>query len=105
MKEYSTPYLQVVETPRRMAGKGAPRETTFGVLGHTKETGLTRSLGGLVANAKPSGKMPKHFKLKGHQDMSEHCIASHNDTFIPGQHSGQVPYAGKFMKMVGSKLS
>ena len=99
-----SPYLQVVETQRRMAGAGAPRETTFGVLGHTKDSSLTRSLGGLVENAKPSGKMPRHFKLKGHVDMSEHRIASDNMTFIPGAHSGQVPYAGKFLKMVGEKL-
>ncbi len=99
-----TPYLQVVESSMRMAGEGAPRDTTFGVLGHTKDSSLTRSLGGLVENAKPSGKMPKHFKLKGHMDMSEHNIASGNKTFIPGAHSAQVPYAGKFLKMVGSKL-
>jgi hypothetical protein len=100
-----TPYMEVVENPRRMAGKGAPRDTTFGVLGHTKETTLTRSLGGLVKDTK-SGPKPPHFSLnkKGHRDMSEHHIASGNKTEIPGVHMGQVPYPGVYMKMVGAKL-
>lgn len=103
----NTPYLQVVESPRRMAGKGAPRDTTFGVLGHTKDDNMTRSLGGLVPDTKTKGAKPKDrvHKIMEHKDLSEHKITVKNSTFIPGAHSGQVPYPGEYMKLVGAKLS
>ena len=103
----NTPYMQVVESSRRMAGKGAPRDTTFGVLGHTAESPLTRSLGGLVPDTKTPGARPKDkvHKIMKHLDLSDHHITAHNATFIPGAHSGQVPYAGAYMKLVGKKLS
>ncbi len=100
-----TPYMEVVENPRRMAGKGAPRDTTFGVIGHTMEDSYQRSLGGLVKASKtPGTPAPKHHKLM-RMDLTDHHIAGHmNKTFIPGQHSGQVPYPGHYMKLVGEKL-
>ena len=101
----SPPYMEVVENPRRMAGKGAPRDTTFGVIGHTKESEMTKSLGGLVkATVTPGTKMPKHHKLMK-MDLTEHHIAGHmNKTFIPGSHQGQVPYPGHYMKLVGKAM-
>lgn len=102
----NTPYLEVVESSRRMAGKGAPRDTTFGVLGHTKEDSMMRSLGGLVPDTKTRGANPKDqvHKIMKHMDLSEHKITVKNSTFIPGAHSSQVPYAGQYMKLVGQKL-
>jgi hypothetical protein len=98
--------MEVVENPRRMAGKGAPRDTTFGVIGHTKMDPFMRSLGGLVKETTtPGAKMPMTHKLMK-MDLTEHKIAGHqNKTFIPGQHQGQVPYAGQYMKLVGGRLS
>ena len=98
--------MEVVENPRRMAGKGAPRDTTFGVIGHTNEDPMMRSLGGLVkATTTPGTKAPKTHKLM-RMDLTEHHIAGHeNKTFIPGSHQGQVPYPGHYMKLVGGKLS
>ena len=102
----NTPYLEVVESARRMAGKGAPRDTTFGVLGHTKGDSEMRSLGGLVPDTKTKGAKPKDkvHKIMKSVDLSEHKITTKNATFIPGSHSGQVPYPGEFMKLVGSKV-
>lgn len=102
----NTPYLQVVESPVRMAGKGAPRDTTFGVLGHTKFDSMNRVLGGLVPDTKTSGAKPKDkvHKVMKHLDLTEHHITGHNATFIPGAHAAQVPYPGKYMKEVGKKL-
>jgi hypothetical protein len=53
-----TPYLQVVDAPREMAGSGAPRSTTFGVIGRTTYDYVNRSLGGLVHDTKRSAPVP-----------------------------------------------
>ena len=101
----ATPYLQVVENPRRMAGKGAPRDTTFGVIGHTKFDSMSRSLGGLVKDSKTLGPKPKGAKKISKPDLSDHKITAHSATYIPGEHQGQVPYPGAYMKQVGKRLS
>lgn len=100
-----TPYLQVVDFPRRMAGAGAPQRTVFGVLGHTKETGLTKSLGGLVVDSKTKAPAPPTMKDSKRTDKTEHHIAgSASKTHIPGAHYGQVPYPGVYMSELGKAL-
>lgn len=100
-----TPYLHVVDFPRRMAGKGAPQRTVFGVLGHTMEDPYTKSLGGLVKNSKPSASAPATIKTTKRTDETVHHIAgAPSKTHIPGAHFGQVPYAGKYMSELGKAL-
>ena len=89
-----------------MKGKGAPRATVFGVLGHTEETGLTKSLGGLVSNSKV-GKINPGTVLRhpeGKINTDQHLIGKAPKTHISGKHYGQVPYAGKFMADAGKAL-
>ena len=99
-------YMEVVEAPIRMKGKGAPRDTTFGVIGHTKETGLTKSLGGLVKDTKTLGPSPKKSVVKANKlvNDSDHHILGMNKTKLPGAHHGMVPYPGYFMKALGKGL-
>jgi hypothetical protein len=100
-----SPYLEVVDAPRQMKGAGAPRQTVFGVLGHTKEDPKMRSLGGLVQHA------TGHHEKKG--EVQHHPRAFHTErnitgpaakTKIPGAHYGAVPYAGVYMSHLGSAL-
>ena len=99
-------YLEVVENPRKMRGKGAPRDTLFGVIGHTKISPLTRSLGGLVIGT-TKGASPKAAAHKAHvhPDTDHNLIAGPHKTALPGAHLGQVPYAGQFYKAVGREVS
>lgn len=102
-----TPYLHVVDQPRMMAGKGAPRSTVFGVLGRTKESPLMRSLGGLVANSKANAPVPRGGGiLKSHpREVTErHIVGPASKTHIPGAHYAMVPYPGKFMSEKGAAL-
>ena len=100
-----TPYLEVVDQPRMMKGKGAPKQMVFGVLGHTKEDPKMRSLGGLVKHA------TGHHEKKG--EVQHHPRAFHTErnitgpaakTHVPGAHYAQVPYCGVFMSHTGSAL-
>ena len=104
-KHAGTPYLEVVDEPRMMKGKGAPRSTVFGVLGHTKESGKMRSLGGLVQHA-PSAPVPKdaveHHPRLIHTERGITGPAA--KTHISGLHYAQVPYPGAFMAHAGHEL-
>ena len=100
-----TPYLEVVDEPRQMKGKGAPRQTVFGVLGHTKEDPKMRSLGGLVEHAvhkKPAKGEVDHHPRAIHTEKGITGPAA--KTHIPGAHMGQVPYAGVYMSHMGGAL-
>lgn len=99
------PYLHVVDMPRMMAGKGAPRSTVFGVLGRTKESGGMRILGGLVKDAPPSAPLPKGHLMehpRGHTERN--IIGPAAKTHIAKTHYGQIPYAGKFYGPAGEKV-
>lgn len=100
-----TPYLHVVDVPRKMAGKGAPRDTVFGVLGRTHMDPYSKSLGGLVADSKSAAPAPPTMKDSKRHDKTEHRIAgSPSKTKIPGMHYSMVPYAGKYMSELGARL-
>ena len=103
MKHDNVPYLSVVGEPRMMKGKGAPRSTVFGVLGHTKETGKMRTLGGLVQSA-PSNPIPRGTVMKGHVMTERHCDGPAPKTHISGLHYGQIPYPGLYMGQAGKSL-
>lgn len=98
------PYLEVVDEPRQMRGEGAPRSTTFGVLGRTKESPKMKSLGGLVHHSVHT-KVPKGelHKAKG-LTTERHITGAPSKTHIPGAHFAQVPYAGQFMSVLGGAL-
>ena len=100
-----TPYLKVVDMPRQMKGEGAPRSTVFGVLGRTKESPLTKSLGGLVMET-TKGSVPKgSFPAKDAYRNTEHHIIGHAaKTKVSGMHYGQVPYPGAFMAHLGAMV-
>jgi hypothetical protein len=100
-----TPYLKVVDMPRVMSGKGAPRPTLFGVIGKTNYEPDNKVLGGLVTST--IDRMPKKVTFKEPKGMHSDRGAStgkKSATCIPGQHYGQVPYQGKFMSTLGSRL-
>lgn len=100
-----TPYLHVVDMPRRMGGRGAPRDTVFGVLGRTGMDPMTRSLGGLVIDTTAGAPKPEVISTKGMKDKTIHKIAgAPSKTHIPKNHYGQVLYAGKFMSEEGKRL-
>ena len=98
-------YLRVVDMPRRMKGKGAPKQTVFGVLGMTKEEPMSKSLGGLVKEStKVSAPKVSMAASKEKKNTDRHIIGAPAKTHIPGSHMGQVPYAGAYMSHVGSSL-
>jgi len=99
-------YMEVVEAPRRMAGKGAPRDTLFGVIGHTKMDPMSKSLGGLLITTtmgeSPSKSAHKVNKaMEKHDNTEKHLLGPSGKTHIAGSHHGQVPYAGKYMSHEG----
>ena len=100
-----TPYLEVVDQPRMMKGKGAPKQMVFGVLGMTKEDPKMRTLGGLVEHA--TGKREKKGEVQ-HKPRAFHTERNITGpaakTPIPGAHYAQVPYAGTYMSNTGSAL-
>lgn len=98
-------YLEVMENPRRMRGKGAPRDVVFGVIGHTKMSPLTRSLGGLVIETSKARALPVAHKAHKHPETEKNLTEGPHKTALPGSHYGQVPYAGQFYKSVGRELS
>jgi hypothetical protein len=103
----STPYLQVVSAPRAMAGEGAPRSTTFGVIGRTTYDYKNRSLGGLVVDTKTSGPLPAGTSMKATAapQTERHILGHASRTPMPGAHYGMKPYAGQFMSHEGARLS
>ena len=97
-------YVKNILQPRTMAGKGAPSQTIFGVLGETAYDPLQKSLGGLVTNtkassdknpAKPADTMPQTLRS---------IIGPASKTPMPGEHYGQIPYAGKYQSTEGARL-
>ena len=98
-------YMEVADPVRQMRGEGAPKSTTFGVLGATKESPKMKSLGGLVHHT-------VHHKVpKGEVIHKPRLIETERDitgapakTHIPGAHFAQVPYAGAFMSHLGNAL-
>ena len=100
-------YMEVVEAPRRMKGKGAPQDTLFGVIGHTKMSPLTRSLGGLMITttkgASASGAAESASSVR--KNTEHHLVGKASKTHVPGKHFGQIPYAGQYMVKVGGEVS
>lgn len=100
-----TPYLHVVDQPRMMKGKGAPRSTVFGVLGRTMEDPHAKTLGGLVTHTSnapvPKGQVIHHASRL----MTErHVTGPASKTPMPGAHYAQIPYAGAYMSHKGERL-
>ena len=100
-------YLEVVESNRRMKGKGAPKDTLFGVIGRTTMDPLTRSLGGLIITTTKGESASKSAVSAGsvHKNTEKHLVGPASKTSIPGVHTGQIPYAGQYMKHVGAMMS
>ena len=100
-------YLEVVESPRRMKGKGAPRDTLFGVIGKTTYDPHARSLGGLLItttkDASPVKSAEKVSSIK--KNTEKHLIGGPHKTALPGSHHGMIPFAGQYMKTVGGEVS
>ena len=97
-------YLSVADPARQMEGEGAPRSTVFGVLGRTKESPYTKTLGGLVEKA-PDHRVMKGTVEKSHGIVTERDIVGNiSKTKIPGKHYAQVPYAGMYMSHLGERL-
>ena len=99
-----TPYLEVVDEPRRMAGKGAPRQTTFGVLGRTIESPYNKSLGGLVVDSKSAPIQKGTLESPKGKDTERDITGRKGKTHIAGSHYGQVPYPGRYMAPAGERM-
>ena len=98
-----TPYLEVVDEPRMMKGKGAPRSTVFGVLGRTREEPMAKSLGGLVHHTADAP--VKKGTISRKHEMTERNIEGNvSKTKTNGLHYGQVLYPGVFMGHAGQRL-
>jgi len=99
------PYLHVVDEPRVMKGKGAPRQTVFGVMGHTKDDSEMKTLGGLVRSTK-SAPIPKGEVIGNPKRLmtERHITGPASKTHISGEHYGQVPYPGRYMGDAGERL-
>ena len=101
-----TPYLSVINEPYNMSGKGAPRDTVFGVLGRTKMDPYQKSLGGLVQDTRDRNKKtPQHVSTKSVAgETDRHLPGPAPKTYIPGAHYGMVPYPGMYQSQVGARL-
>jgi len=100
-----TPYLQVVDMPRQMGGKGAPRSTGFGALGRTKMDPYSKSLGGLVVTTTPGIKSKAAVPASSEPKNTErHIIGPRSKTPMPGDHYGQIPYPGAFQSHLGNRV-
>ena len=100
-------YLEVVEAPRKMRGKGSPRDTLFGVLGHTKADSEMRSLGGLMVSTTKGVSAADSAESASavRKNTEHHLVGKASKTHIPGKHMGMVPFAGQFMVKVGAETS
>jgi len=106
MPHNNLPYLHVVDQPRKMAGKGAPRDTVFGVLGMTKADPYTRTLGGLVKDTATGKIQPGTIHKNTRVIHTERGITGNvPKTHIPGAHYAQIPYPGTYMSHEGKALS
>lgn len=102
---HETPYLHVIDMPRQMSGKGAPRDTMFGVIGRTGMDSMSKSLGGLVENTHASAKAPPTMSGQSKKAVTERKIAGKpSKTKTPGAHYGQMLYPGQFMSELGARL-
>lgn len=100
------PYLHIVDMPRKMGGVGAPRQTLFGVMGHTKMSSENRVLGGLVKETTKGAPIPSHEAAsRASKNTDHHIIGAASKTHISGAHYGQVPYVGAYMAREGGRLS
>jgi len=100
-------YLSVVDEPRMMKGKGAPRSTVFGVLGRTKETGYMRSLGGLVqktTHGRTPAHMPEKEAMRRGLQTERDILGPASKTHYPRAHFAQIPYVGQFASHLGPEL-
>ena len=102
---HDTPYLHVVDQPRMMKGKGAPRSTVFGVLGRTVETPYAKTLGGLVRHT-ADGKVQPGTVIHDAKRLNteRHIAGKASKTATSGDHYGQVLYPGMFMGHRGKEL-
>lgn len=109
LKYGDSPYLAVQDPARMMKGKGAPRSTVFGVLGRTQETGMNRTLGGLIQRTTLGAQMPEHMSAKSaEKDIGQterRILGAAAKTHIPGTHYAQIPYCGQFMSHQGGELA
>lgn len=101
MSHLKPKYVEPGVPVKQMAGKGAPKQSIFGVIGKTKTDTYTKSLGGLVTDTKVNHYKDPAFKPKGMN--TEYGILGPNATKISGHHFGQVPYEGRFMARLGPK--
>lgn len=112
MKRDPKIYLELSNDPRiQMAGKGAPRSTIYGALGRTQESdGLGfKALGGLVRDTKTgmqlgAGTYMSEAAALREGQTEKKILGRPSRTSLPGQHYGQVPYAGYYMKALGKRL-
>lgn len=97
--------MNVVDMPRQMGGLGAPKYTMSGLIGQTKESSYTRTLGGLVTTTTPGPKPKVDIAAsKVAKNTEFHIIGPAAKTHIVGQHYGQVPYPGAYMAPLGARL-
>jgi hypothetical protein len=91
--------------PRVMGGLGAPKYTMSGLIGQTKESSYTRTLGGLVTSTTPGPKPKVSMTAAAVPKNTEfHIIGPASKTPTPGEHYGQVPYPGAFRSVLGSRM-
>ena len=101
MSHLKPKYVEPGVPVKQMAGKGAPKQSIFGVIGKTKTDTYTKSLGGLVTDTKVNHYKDPAFNPKGMN--TEYGILGPNATKISGHHFGMVPYEGRFMARLGPK--
>jgi len=112
MKRDPKIYLEVSRDPRiQMSGKGAPRSTVYGALGVTKMSdGLGfKALGGLVKDTKTGMSLGAGAYMSESEALKEgqtekKILGKASATSLPGEHYGQVPYPGYYMKALGRRL-
>ena len=102
---HDTPYLHVIDQPREMKGKGAPRSTVFGVLGRTMEEPESKVLGGLVRNTAENKIQPGTvIHDAARLNTERHIAGKAAKTTTSGAHYGQILYPGAYMGHRGDEL-
>ena len=107
MHEYRNPYLAVAAPRLEMKGKGAPRSTTFGVLGvgggapGGVQAGV-KSLGGLVVTTTKGVHVKDDVMKDSKAPATEHGHYKHSATKRPMARGGLYP--GFFMSHIGKML-